>query len=356
MDHKTTIHYSLYPLSILYGLGVRFRNLLFDQGIYKSRTFPIPIISVGNLTVGGTGKTPHIEYLIRLLSPLYKVAVLSRGYKRKSSGFLLATPDTTPALLGDEPFQLWSKFPQIQMAVDADRCHGIEQLLSGSEPPQVILLDDAFQHRYVKPGLSILLTDYNRPFYHDTLLPAGRLREGRSGKRRADLFIVSKSPLQTTTEQASSIRAAIHPTPEQYVFFSGLDYLPLRSVFNGHTANLPANTQILLVTGIAQPQLIERQIADHYILNESFVFSDHHDFTESDIRKISYKFNAIQNKEKAIVVTEKDAVRLRHNSFLNDYLKENLYFLPLEIVFLHNETNRFNQIILDYVAENQRNS
>ncbi|MEG1587440.1 MAG: tetraacyldisaccharide 4'-kinase, partial [Bacteroidales bacterium] len=342
MAHKkTNIHYPLYPLSILYGMGVRFRNLLFDRGILKTRTFTVPIICVGNLTVGGTGKTPHIEYLIRLLSPHYRIAVLSRGYKRKSKGFLLATAGITPGLLGDEPYQLWCKFPDLQVAVDSDRCHGIDQLLSQSQPPQVILLDDAYQHRYVKAGLNLLLTDYNRPFYTDALLPAGRLREGGSGKERADIFIVSKSPQTLSENEVKKIEGNISPTSKQKIFFSGLAYQPLRHVFTDIEMRLPNETHVLLVTGIARPELVENQIKATYQLNESLVYPDHHDFTETDIIKINHKFNSIKNKEKAIVVTEKDAVRLRHNPFLNDSLKENMYFLPLEIVFLHNETNRF---------------
>ncbi|MEG1722658.1 MAG: tetraacyldisaccharide 4'-kinase [Bacteroidales bacterium] len=354
---KTKIHYPLYPLSILYGLGVRFRNLLFDYEILKSQPYPAAVICVGNLTVGGTGKTPHIEYLIRLLTPIYKVAILSRGYKRQSKGFVLGDINSTPQLLGDEPYQLKNKFPQIDVAVDADRRNGIQQLLQLPSPPQVILLDDAFQHRYVKPGLSLLLSDYNRPFYEDALLPAGRLREGKEGKKRADVIIVSKTPASLTNDAKQQIEKQIAPLPGQQVFFSSLHYEPLKPVFE-HIATRPLNTasEILLVTGIARPEIVEKEIARTYRLNESIVFADHHDFTEADIQKISQKFKAISNKQKAIIVTEKDAVRLRHNPHINDYLKENMYFLPLEIVFLHNETNRFNQIILDYVAENQRHS
>lgn len=354
---KKRIHIqnALYPLSILYGLGVRFRNRLFDWDILHSETFDIPIICVGNLTVGGTGKTPHVEYLIRLLSPYYRIALLSRGYKRKTTGFVLADPTSTPTTLGDEPYQIKSKFPEIMVAVDADRRNGIRRLLEQANAPNVILLDDAFQHRYVKPGLSIVLSDYNRPFYEDTYLPAGRLREGKSGIKRADLIIVSKTPDTTTEQEIQDIRTDIQNV-DKPVFFSTLSYQSLRSVFTDQIDTISREAVILLVTGIANPEPIERYIGQNYKLAHSMVFADHHDFNETDIRKIADKFKSISNKEKAIIVTEKDAVRLRHNPFINDYLKENIYFLPLEIVFLHNETNRFNQIILDYVAENQRNS
>lgn len=353
---KVDIHNSLYPLSMLYGLGVRFRNKLFDLDILHSEEFNTPIICVGNLTVGGTGKTPHVEYLIRLLSPQYRVALLSRGYKRKSKGFVLGDDNSTPLTLGDEPYQIKSKFPEITVAVDADRRNGIRRLLALPNAPEVILLDDAFQHRYVKPGLSILLSDYNRPFYEDAYLPAGRLREGRNGSKRADLIVVSKTPASITEQEAQEICDSIKKDTNKPVFFSSLSYQSLRPVFGNEAPELNKETSILLVTGIANPKPVEQYIEEHHKLAHSMAFSDHHDFNESDIRKIEDKFNAISNKEKAIIVTEKDAVRLRHNAYISDYVKEKIYFLPLEIVFLQNKTNRFNQIILDYVAENQRNS
>ncbi|MGL4292178.1 MAG: tetraacyldisaccharide 4'-kinase [Bacteroidales bacterium] len=353
---KKNIIYPLYPLSILYGWGISFRNALFNLGILPSRSFKTPVICVGNLTVGGTGKTPHIEYLIRQLSPQYRIAVLSRGYKRKSKGFILADHDSTPEQLGDEPYQLKKKFPHINVAVDVDRRNGITRLESISLPPEVILLDDAMQHRYVTPGLTILLTDYNRPYYEDILLPAGRLREGKNGVRRADIIIVSKNPGNLSPEESARIEIAINPNKQQEVFFSTLEYLPLRKVSNDKKQELPAETDILLVTGIARPELIEKQISTRFRLYESLNFADHHEFSKSDIEKITLKFNEIKNKQKAIIVTEKDAVRLQHNEHLSNYLKENIYYLPLEIVFLHHKTKSFNQTILNYVAENQRNS
>ena len=205
MSSKKNIHYPLLPLSILYGAGVYFRNKLFDFGILKSERFDIPIICVGNLTVGGTGKTPHIEYLIRILQNKYRIAVLSRGYKRRSRGFQLATTNSDANQMGDEPYQIYSKFPTILVAVDADRRNGIRQLMQLKHPPQVILLDDAYQHRYVDAGLKIVLTDYNRMIYNDTLLPAGRLRENQAGLKRADLIITTKCAEDPSEQEQRTI-------------------------------------------------------------------------------------------------------------------------------------------------------
>ncbi len=194
-EHFFKIHKWLYPVSWLYGAVVIIRNKLFDWGLFRSKSFDVPVICVGNLSVGGTGKTPHTEYLIKLLHDKYQVAVLSRGYKRRTQGYVLATPQSTARTIGDEPYQMYTKFPSVTLAVDENRCHGIEKLLALKKPAvDVVLLDDAFQHRYVKPGLSILLTDYHRLFCDDALLPAGRLREPVSGKNRAQIIIVTKCP------------------------------------------------------------------------------------------------------------------------------------------------------------------
>lgn len=355
-QNKTKIYSSLYPLSILYGLGVHFRNLLFDWRWLRSRSFDIPVICVGNLAVGGTGKTPHIEYLIRLLSPHYRIAVLSRGYKRKSKGFQLADSHSTTWQVGDEPFQMHAKFPHIRVAVDADRCHGISQLLQQPEPPEVILLDDAYQHRYIKPGLSLLLTDFSRPFFEDTVLPAGRLRENAKGKNRADIIIVTKSPNQLSEGIVAEYIEKIKPKPSQSVFFSTLSYGLLQPVFPSTEISIPTDSaHILMVTGIAQPAPLQDYISQHFKSCSSMIYPDHHHFTATDIQNIRRKFEKIENKQKAIIVTEKDAVRLIQNPHIPDTLKPYFYYLPVEIVFLHNETKLFNQTILDYVAENNRN-
>lgn len=356
MASKKNIHYPLLPLSVLYGAGVYFRNKLFDFNLLKSERFPLPVICVGNITVGGTGKTPHIEYLIRLLQGQYRVAVLSRGYKRQSKGFQLAGNDSTALQLGDEPYQIHTKFPSITVAVDSDRRHGITQLLKCEKRPDVILLDDAYQHRYVKAGLNILLTDCNRMIYDDALLPAGRLRESMQGVRRADLIITTKCPSSLSDDEQQTIKKRLSSDKRQELFFSGLSYAPLRKVFGEEEAQLNHSAEILLVSGIARPELFQKYIGEHYTLKESMLYPDHHDFNKKDIQQIEFKFSQISNKDKAVIVTEKDAVRLKNNPYLNEIIKEHLYFLPLEVVILHSQTKRFNQIILDYVAENQRNS
>ena len=228
----------LYPVSWIYGTGVWLRNKLFDWGIYKERKFDIPVISVGNITVGGTGKTPHTEYLIRLLQKDYKVAVLSRGYKRKSKGFVLARPDTSVQMIGDEPFQMKQKFPDIHMAVDRDRCHGIEQLCNSHIAPgtEVIILDDAFQHRYVKPGINILLVDYHRLICEDTLLPAGRMREPENGKSRAHIVIVTKCPKDITPMDLRVLSKQMELYPYQQLYFTTLTYGKLHPLFTAGNA------------------------------------------------------------------------------------------------------------------------
>ena len=351
---KTILDYSLYPLSILYGAGVLLRNKLFDAGILKSKSFDIPIINVGNLAVGGTGKTPHTEYLIRLLSPQFKVAVLSRGYKRKSKGFQLADKNTTPDILGDEPYQIYSKFPEITVAVDADRCHGIEELMKSEDKPDVIILDDAYQHRYVKAGYNILLTDSHRPFFADCLMPSGRLREHRRGRKRAQCIIVTKCDPEMTDITFDYIRKRLKPLTYQDVFFSSLSYSELTNIFTGEKREFGKDTSMLLVTGIAQPRTLEKYIRESWQEAGSIRFNDHHDFNNDDIKKITESFEKISNKNKAIIVTEKDAVKLRTLN-IPESLREKIFFLPLEIIFLQNKEKIFNSKILEYVTENKRN-
>ena len=286
----------LYPVSWIYGTGVWLRNKLFDWGIYKERKFDIPVISVGNITVGGTGKTPHTEYLIRLLQKDYKVAVLSRGYKRKSKGFVLARPDTSVQMIGDEPFQMKQKFPDIHMAVDRDRCHGIEQLCNSHIAPgtEVIILDDAFQHRYVKPGINILLVDYHRLICEDTLLPAGRMREPENGKSRAHIVIVTKCPKDITPMDLRVLSKQMELYPYQQLYFTTLAYGKLHPLFTAGNAvslkEIEKDKHILLVTGIASPAKLIQDLSPYNEHIESLAFSDHHDFTARDMELIKKRF------------------------------------------------------------------
>ena len=259
---QNQINMWLYPVSWIYGAGVWLRNKLFDWGYYQERSFNLPVICVGNITVGGTGKTPHTEYLIRLLQKSYQVAVLSRGYKRKSKGFVLAQPNTPVHQIGDEPYQMKQKFPNIHMAVDADRCHGIEELCKASVTPttDVVLLDDAFQHRHVKAGVNILLVDYNRMITEDTLLPAGRMREPLSGKERAHIVIITKCPKDMKQIEYGLLKKHMDLYAFQQLYYTTLDYGKLRPLFNGgkeyNIQSIHPGVHILLVTGIASPQTL----------------------------------------------------------------------------------------------------
>lgn len=334
------LRYLLFPFSILYGFITSIRNFLFDKGILKSYSFDIPIIAVGNLSVGGTGKTPQIEYLIRLLSPNYKMATLSRGYKRKSEGFVLANEHSTAEILGDEPFQIHQKFPEIKVAVDANRKNGIEQLLNLEDKPDVILLDDAFQHRKVKAGFYILLTAYDDLFCDDYMLPTGNLRESRNGANRADVIIVTKCPKDLSEIAQENIRLRIGlKTP---LFFSYIDYDD--KVYNElESKNVEEIKQEakLLLAGIAKPEPFFRYLQAEK--DETLVYPDHHFFTEKDLIEIQNKAN-----NKLIITTEKDYVRLKNSNL------KSLFYLPIKSSFVANSDN-FDKNIINYVGTSTRN-
>jgi len=332
----TWLRQLLFPIAVLYGLITSIRNYLYDKGILKSHAFEFPIIAVGNLCVGGTGKTPQIESLIRLLSPHYKVATLSRGYKRKSKGFVLADSHSNAEQLGDEPFQYYKKFPQIQVAVDADRCNGITQLLAQKDKPEVILLDDAYQHRKVKAGFYILLTAYDDLFCNDWLLPTGNLRESRSGAQRADMIIVTKCPNTISEIAQEKIKQKIGL--DKPIFFSFVDYDDqVYSATDTLSVSEVKNKAKILLAGIAKP----KPFFDFLKTENDVVitYPDHHHFTESDIEGIKKQAN-----EKIIVTTEKDFVRLEA-----EILRKQLYYLPIKSRLISNSAT-FDQIILDYVG------
>ena len=328
-DH-IKINYWLMPFAWLYGLVVSIRNLMFDVGMLKSRTFPLPVICVGNITVGGTGKTPHTEYLIRLLSKDHQVAVLSRGYKRKSEGYVLATKDTPMAEIGDEPYQMKQKYPQIHMAVDKDRCHGIEQLMQKTVKPQsdVVILDDAYQHRYVKAGLNILLMDYHRLIHLDKLLPAGRLREPMSGSQRADIVIITKCPRDIKLMDRIGIERSINLENWQKIFFTTYKY-------PDQMKGLGKNP--LLVTGIASPQQMVYDLQKIVPTFELMSFPDHHNFTNQDIDAIRTRAAG-----RTILTTEKDATRLHG--------LDNVKVIPIEVEFIEGK-EKFDKMIKNYVNQ-----
>jgi tetraacyldisaccharide 4'-kinase len=349
----------LQPLSWFYGLGVRFRNTLFETGFLKSRSFSIPVISVGNITVGGTGKTPHVEYLIRLLQDHSRVAVLSRGYKRKSHGFQIANESSTARTIGDEPFQMKQKFPKVIIAVDKNRVHGIEALNQKYQDIDVILLDDAFQHRYVKPGINILLVDYHRLIIYDTLLPAGRLREPLTGKNRADMVIITKCPKDLKPMEYRVITKAMDLYPYQQIFFTTLEYGELTPLFKKEapTVNLDKlkDHNVLLLTGIASPRQMKEDLTPVVSKLSMLSFPDHHAFSQKDIEQISSEFAKLPSP-KCIITTEKDAARFIGLEGLSNEIKENIYILPVRIKFMLNQEEKFNENIIGYVRKNSRNS
>lgn len=351
----------LFPLSLLYGLIVFIRNRFYDYKIFKSLQFNIPLISVGNITVGGTGKTPHIEYLVDLLKTEFKIATLSRGYKRKTKGFILSTQESTDREIGDEPRQIKQKFPKIDVAVDADRANGINQLTKNNKDLDVILLDDVYQHRKVSANLSILLIDYSRPIDKDFILPLGDLREQAFEKKRANIIIITKSPKNLKPIERRIIFNELKPYPFQHVFFTAFDYGILKSVFNSSdNQNNNGNFKgfdILLVTGIANPKPLKEYIAENISKNIQILeYSDHYNFKESDIKKIEQKFNSIVSDKKIIITTEKDAMRLQKFSNIANNLKGSFFYIPIQVKFLNNRTDNFNQQIIEYVRKNKKHS
>lgn len=350
----------LLPFSWIYGLAVRLRNQMFETGLLKSRSFDIPVISVGNITVGGSGKTPHVEYLINLLKDKVKIAVLSRGYKRKSRGYVLAEDDTDMRMIGDEPYQMKRKFKNIYMAVDRDRCHGIDRLTSdeATKDTDVVLLDDAYQHRYVKPGINILLIDYHRLIMYDKLLPAGRLREPQSGKSRADIVIITKCPKDLRPMDYRVIIKTMNLYPYQQLYFTSLEYDSLKSVC-GHDdmklEDVSKNTSILLVTGIASPKQMINDLNEYTDNIVPLTFADHHQFTQKDMERINDEFDKMPSP-KIVVTTEKDNSRLTGMDGLSKDVSENLYVLPVRIKFMLEQENDFNEKIVSYVRKNSRNS
>ena len=349
----------LLPLSWIYGSIVRFRNWLFDIGIKKSKSFALPVISVGNITVGGSGKTPHVEYLVRLLQDKVKIAVLSRGYKRKSRGYVLAEEDTEMKEIGDEPFQMHQKFPGIYVAVDAKRVRGIQHLQDDEETKdvEVILLDDAFQHRYVKPGINILLVDYHRLIIYDKILPAGRLREPLSGKNRADIVIVTKCPKDLKPMEFRVLTKAMNLYPFQKLYFTCINYDKPIGIFNEQQLDLESlkDKNVMLLTGIASPKQMEHDLTPMVKTLTSVSFGDHHHFKSKDIDRINEIFESMP-EPRLIITTEKDAVRLRDSEGLYEIVKDNLYALPIKVSFMQDQEENFNEKIISYVRKNSRNS
>ncbi len=334
----------LFPFSIIYDLITSIRNFLFDKGIFKSTTFNIPIIAVGNLSVGGTGKTPQIEYLIRLLKDDYKVAVLSRGYKRKTKDFVLLDTHHITDDVGDEPMQYFKKFPDINIAVDANRVNGIEQLLKSKDKPGIVLLDDAYQHRKVKAGFYILLTKFDELFSDDFLLPTGNLRESRRGAKRAHIILVTKSPENLSMEEQQKIIEKIRPTNQQQVFFTSISYSEILKGNISIPVSELKNYEVVLVTGIANPSSLLNFLQKKNIRYKHLKFPDHHDFSQKNIDKIRLEYESIKSNKKLLLTTEKDYVRLF-------YKIEDLSYIEIETQFLNDQSQYFEKEIYQFIKE-----
>lgn len=332
------ITYLLTPLSWIYGGVTWVRNKLFDTGIFREAQFDIPILCIGNITVGGTGKTPHVEYVANALGSDYRIAVLSRGYKRKTKGFVLANSKSTPEQIGDEPMQIYQKLGSfVKVAVCENRREGISELMRNFPDLDLIILDDAFQHRWVRPKVSVLLTDYSRPFYHDKMLPLGRLRESAHAATRADVVIVTKCPEEMTPLQYRLIRKELDLMAFQKCFFSRYRYGQLQPVFPDEAkyavslGALTARDSVLLLTGIAHPRYFVRHFKQYPFAVKVDHFPDHHDFTRKDIAEIKARFKRLKGERKIIVTTEKDAVRLSYNPYFPRELKPFIFYIPVTV-------------------------
>jgi len=336
------VRFLLFPFAILYDVITTIRNFLFDKGVLKATSFKIPVITVGNLSVGGTGKTPQIEYLARLLKTPQQIAILSRGYGRKSKGFIQIKPNDDCIKVGDEPLQYAKKFTDVIVAVDENRAHGITTLLSLKNPPKVVLLDDAYQHRKVKASTTILLTKYNDLYVDDFLLPTGNLRESRRGAKRADVIIVTKCSLDLKEATQQKITQKLNPKSYQKVFFTGISYANRLKGAKDILVKDLKKYEVLLLTGIANPKPLTQFLEEKNITFKHLAFPDHHYFTEKDIRKINDTFNTIITNHKIILTTEKDFVRL------SDKI-ENLSYLAIETVFLGNQQKIFDPFIMEQI-------
>lgn len=342
----------LFPLSLVYGFGVWVRNLCFDIGLLPSEEFGIPVISVGNLNTGGTGKTPHVEYLVRLLQEQYTIAVLSRGYKRKTKGFLLAKNGHTVLDLGDEPLQMHKKFPDIFVAVHERRRKGIKKLLTDYPQINLIILDDAFQHRYVRAGLNILLTGYYNPFFRNFLLPAGQLREAKHRAKRADALIVTKTPYVFSPLDRRYFLQQLRRYRLQRVFFSRYGYRNMVPLTEDTQPEAPEKIKtIFLLTGIARPEALEEHLKTR--CKELFVhrYPDHHAFTEGNMKKLRQHFDKTISHCKIVVTTEKDSMRLRKQELCRHLSGIPVYYLPVRVVFQGKDKKRFDHMVYRFLEQ-----
>ncbi len=340
----------LLPIALLYHIVLSIRHKLYDWHILKSKRFEKPVICVGNLNLGGTGKTPHTEYLIRLLKNDYRVATLSRGYGRRTKGFKLAETSSTYNDLGDEPLLYFKKYPGIQVAVDEDRVDGVTHLL-GEQRVEVVLLDDAFQHRSISAGLNILLTEYQRLYMDNYLFPAGTLRDVRSAAKRADIIVISKAPKDLSEQEKQQITDKLNTSENQKVYFSYLEHAALQPLNEAAKAFSPEEADgAFAFCGIGNPKPFVEELKKRYHTVDFLPFGDHHAYKENDMKAVLDWFEKLDGEKKIIVTTEKDAARLTNSPYLCQFERTPLYDLPVTVRF--HEEEKFNEEILKYVREN----
>ncbi len=337
----------MFPFALLYGLGIWIRNKMFDWDVYPEQQFDLPVVNVGNLAVGGTGKTPHVEYLLRLLEAHYKTATLSRGYGRKSLGYILADSNSIAEEIGDEPLLYATKFKDTLVVVCEKRLFAIPNLIADHPETDVIIMDDAYQHRSVKPGLNILLTTFEKPFFNDFLLPAGTLREWASGYNRADVIIVTKCPLEITEVTKKEYIKKIRPLSHQHVFFTTINYGAPVHAFSGLTLENLGRLNALVFSGIANAAPFENYCERHFKSIIPLEYKDHHAFDVTEIDDIVHRFSKMSS-DKIVICTEKDWMRIRATELENQFKNIPIYYLPIEVSFLEKE-QKFNTLVIDYI-------
>lgn len=346
----------LFPFAVIYGIITSLRNLLYDWKFLQSKSFDVHTICVGNLAVGGTGKTPHVEYLIKLLQDEVKIATLSRGYKRKTTGFIHADENSTALDIGDEPLQYKTKNPNLDVCVDANRVNGVKKILSFPEPPKVIILDDAFQHRALNSELKIVVSEYSNLYLNDCMLPTGTLRESKAGIKRADIIIISKTPDKTTGIEIRNVIKDIKPLAHQQLFFTWLKYGELVGFQNPtetiDTLNDLFRYRIVLFTGIGNPSPMVTYLKEYASDVKHIQYPDHHQFTIQDIADIRAELDAFEGGNKIVITTEKDAMRLKGSDLQDIANTLPLYVLPIEVDF-KDKAQEFNETIINYVRTNK---
>jgi tetraacyldisaccharide 4'-kinase len=353
----------LYPVSLIYGMVTSIRNFLYNTGIFPSKEFQLPVICVGNITVGGTGKTPHTEYIAGLLRENFNVATLSRGYKRKTRDFRIASSSSLVSEIGDEPLQIFRKYSDVMVAVDRNRVHGVKKILEEDPETDVIILDDGFQHRKITPGFSVLLSDFERLIVSDHMIPYGNLRESKDNIRRADIILITKSPENISPIDRRLIVKEVDKAPYQNLYFTTFRYKDPLPVFDNADGSKicfdtlqPDGYGVLLITGIANPKPLKDYLHKTAAEIIHLSFPDHYNFKMKDIAAIVSAYESLKSPVKYLITTEKDAVRLREFTNIAEPVRSAFFYIPVEIFFLNEDKENFDNLIIDYVRKNKRNN